>query len=359
MRILFVTNIPTPGRDEFFRALSLQNNLSIKVIFCGKTEKSRPWSVPQWDRTYPHEFMKGITIKRDVHMNIGIGHRIIEWNPDIVVIAGVYTMMATQIAIHVCKRNSIPWIYWSEAVKFGPKFWIEEILRSALRKPLLSAEVIMAMGRLGVESFVKLGMPREKIKESAYYHKIDKYVGNRSYLGQTKYAIIGQMIPRKNVSFAIDAFCRAGVKGELHVFGTGPLENSLKQRATEKIIFRGFVQPNTLPSILADMDVLIFPTLYDGWGMVITEAMASGVVVLSSPHAGAAQLLDHGVNGFVIGLENMEEWARIIRRLQCRNTLRDLSLAAINTSLHIDVETGVKSMQEVFNAILSARRYCN
>ena len=49
---------------------------------------------------------------------------------------------------------------------------------------------------------------------------------------------------------------------------------------------RGFVQAEQLPSLLSCYDVLLFPTRGDPYGLVINEAMASGMVVASSDHAG-------------------------------------------------------------------------
>lgn len=65
----------------------------------------------------------------------------------------------------------------------------------------------------------------------------------------------------------------------------------------ERVIFH----PHTkqVEAVFAAADVYVFPTVYDPFGLVITEAMASGLPVITSAAAGAAELITHGVDGFV------------------------------------------------------------
>src|SRR5262249_35042215 len=49
----------------------------------------------------------------------------------------------------------------------------------------------------------------------------------------------------------------------------------------------------------AAADVFLFPTIYDAFGLVLSEAMATGLPVITSPAAGAAELLVHDVNGLI------------------------------------------------------------
>jgi glycosyltransferase involved in cell wall biosynthesis len=46
-------------------------------------------------------------------------------------------------------------------------------------------------------------------------------------------------------------------------------------------------------------DVFVFPTFHDSFGMVISEAMASGLPVITNREAGAAELIEHGVSGWL------------------------------------------------------------
>lgn len=57
---------------------------------------------------------------------------------------------------------------------------------------------------------------------------------------------------------------------------------------------------DTIEDYYAGADVLLLPTPYDAFGMVVLEAMAAGLPIVVSRNAGASELIEHGVNGFVL-----------------------------------------------------------
>ncbi len=72
-----------------------------------------------------------------------------------------------------------------------------------------------------------------------------------------------------------------------------------------------FLRPTSeIERYYAAADALVFPTSYDAFGMVVLEAMASGLAVFTSDRAGAAELIDSGKNGFVVPLEYWVEATR-------------------------------------------------
>lgn len=67
---------------------------------------------------------------------------------------------------------------------------------------------------------------------------------------------------------------------------------------TEAVHMPGAVHPAT--EAFAAADVFIFPTWHDAFGFVVLEAMASGLPVVTTPYAGAAEVVEEGVSGFVV-----------------------------------------------------------
>ncbi|MGH9904076.1 MAG: glycosyltransferase, partial [Pyrinomonadaceae bacterium] len=76
---------------------------------------------------------------------------------------------------------------------------------------------------------------------------------------------------------------------------------------SERVVFEGVIPADKIPARLAAADLLVLPSRWDGWGLVVNEAFAAGVPVIVSDCCGAADLIDHGVNGYVFRSERVNE----------------------------------------------------
>ena len=90
----------------------------------------------------------------------------------------------------------------------------------------------------------------------------------------------------------------------------------------------------TLPhqEVLREMqrhDVLVLPSLFEGFGLVILEAMAQGLVVIATPHTAAPDLVEDGVDGFIVPIRSASAIAEKLEMLlESRERLREMKLAA-------------------------------
>lgn len=108
----------------------------------------------------------------------------------------------------------------------------------------------------------------------------------------------------------------------------------------------------------AAADAFIFPTTYDAFGMVVLEAMASGLPVFSSDCAGAAELIDSGKDGFVIPLNDWVE-ATVVR-LRDRDSLQAIGREAEQTARQHDWPTVVREVEQIyFQTAVQAERSAN
>ena len=76
----------------------------------------------------------------------------------------------------------------------------------------------------------------------------------------------------------------------------------------------GQVSYDDLGALFLASDVFVLPTLEDVWGMVVLEAMAFGKPVLCSQYAGAKEMVEHGMNGYVFDPRNQGELAEYMER---------------------------------------------
>jgi glycosyltransferase involved in cell wall biosynthesis len=114
---------------------------------------------------------------------------------------------------------------------------------------------------------------------------------------------VGRLAQEKGVDCILQAYGRARVQvpaGTMHlvIAGSGPKESELRAKAPEGVTFLGNLDRETvLPRLYASCDAFVFSSLTETLGLVILEAMASGLPVIATPAGGVADHLIDGVNG--------------------------------------------------------------
>lgn len=119
---------------------------------------------------------------------------------------------------------------------------------------------------------------------------------------------------RKGAHHLLEAWRQGGFgrHARLRIFGANALPAHLVEPLPAGIEFGGSIPREELMAQYRRSDVLIFPTLCDGFGMVATEAWSQGLPVITTDCAGAADLLKPGENGLVIRSGNAAAIAQVI-----------------------------------------------
>lgn len=99
---------------------------------------------------------------------------------------------------------------------------------------------------------------------------------------------------------------------KLLIIGNGELEFSLKQfvdenNLKENVFFTGLILPNQIPSYLNSVDILAHTSLVEGLARVIPQALALGKPVISFDLDGSHEVIENGINGYLVEAENIEE----------------------------------------------------
>jgi glycosyltransferase involved in cell wall biosynthesis len=144
------------------------------------------------------------------------------------------------------------------------------------------------------------------------------------------FLFVGRFIWEKNLPRLIDAYARyRAVTGEdswpLLLSGAGPLEEDLRKRVCAAglapfVRYLGFTEYRQLPLYYGLAGALIISSVSETWGLVVNEAMASGLPVLVSSRCGCApDLVRDGENGYVFEPDNVGQIAekmRLMTRLE-------------------------------------------
>jgi len=109
------------------------------------------------------------------------------------------------------------------------------------------------------------------------------------------------------------------------IVGTGPIETELRSRATDlgisdKVIFTG--ARRDVPRLLKAMDVFVLPSVHEGFGFALLEAMISSLPVVASQVGGIPEVVENGRTGLLVPPADPHALAEAIVRLLSDDTLR-------------------------------------
>jgi glycosyltransferase involved in cell wall biosynthesis len=146
----------------------------------------------------------------------------------------------------------------------------------------------------------------------------------------------GTFSARKGAHYLIDAWRRAGLSDReavLDQHGAVTLPPGMLARAPAGFRFRGSLPREELFDAYRAADVFVFPTLCDGFGMVVTEAFSRGLPVLTTRNAGAADLVRPGENGLLVRAGDADDLATALRWCVAnREQLQAMRPAALATA---------------------------
>jgi glycosyltransferase involved in cell wall biosynthesis len=126
---------------------------------------------------------------------------------------------------------------------------------------------------------------------------------------------VGRLHERKRVDKLVDAFAKVRSEvpdARLKIVGTGNMEEKLraqiKRLNLEKSVkLTGFVPEEELPKNYSSGSVFVLPSAYEGFGIVLIEAMASGLPVVSVKTGGAVEVVKDDWNGYLVDYETMSD----------------------------------------------------
>lgn len=277
-------------------------------------------------------------------------------NPQAVAIAGWATPDARACRVW-CRRHGVPAILMSDTrAADGNRVWWKEAIK---RQFLNDFDAALVAGRSHRDYLVSLGFPAERIAfgfdvvDNAYFRTACRDEQGQHTSPRRAYLLASnRFLPRKNLTALLRAFAvyRQATAGkalrvwDLCLLGNGPEQHALQQeaarlgiwihagcpwdpnrplQATPGVLLPGFRQIDELPRFYANALAFIHPALSEPWGLVINEAMASGLPILSSLNVGAAEeLLVPGLNGICFDPHSVEAMAAAMIDLASFSTAR-------------------------------------
>ena len=291
-----------------------------------------------------------------------------ELRPDFMAIAGWGTE-DSRACLDWCKRNKTKTIVMSETREIdGVRVWWKEWFKSRIVRKFDGG---LCGGESHKKYLMKLGLQENRIEfgynvvgNRFFSQKQNKCSGSANLQIPAPYFLASnRFVERKNLAGLIQAYAKYinSFQGSdfssqensnvwpLVLLGDGELRGGLESLCRELgikvfsfqdsvfshkfqneskslniksqaerggVVFAGFSQIKELPSFYAGAGAFIHPALEEPWGLVINEAMASGLPVLSSNNVGAAEtLVINGKTGFVFDPINIAQLSELMKRI--------------------------------------------
>jgi glycosyltransferase involved in cell wall biosynthesis len=251
------------------------------------------------------------------------GGRVIEWLKEHgvrAVVALGYNDPGRLRIINWCAKNGVPCLLFGDNNVYGDTAtgFKRTFKRMLLPRVLRRCCAVLPCGRLGEEYFRAYGVDPRRMFFVPYEPDYDliqsmppervEQVRQRLHLtpGRRRIVFSGRLVQEKRVDLAIDAFAATAPQRpdwDLVIVGDGPLRRELEARVpvalASRVIWTGFLADSSDVSAAYRLsDVLLLPSDYEPWALVVNEATAAGLAVVSSSVVGAAhELVRPGVNG--------------------------------------------------------------
>jgi glycosyltransferase involved in cell wall biosynthesis len=378
-KVLLLSNIPSPYLTPLFNKLARKPDWKLDTCYVSSWGENVGWPeapVQQYgvsesailDKRFPSLRKYSIQLAA----TIALLERILRKRPDYLIIYG-YTRLPQLAALGWCLLTKLPFAIAGDATYYADK---ASGIRRLLKKLWLGviskrAAAIITVGKASTMFWEVYGACSEKIFNAPFAVDNDFFAAEsqkkkseaaifrrqNGWHGKTIFLYVGRLIKRKNVDLLIRAIQQLGDENVLAlIVGQGEEQIALEALALgdRRIYFAGSASQTELPFFYALADVLVLPSQAEPWGLVVNEAMACGLAVVTHWQCGAAIDLVTTANGILLRSFTVEELTAALkliasngeklRRMQERSREKIVSWSFDNAASSIEraVETSAR-----------------
>jgi glycosyltransferase involved in cell wall biosynthesis len=318
-KVAFVTILPSPYQRDLFGALAAREEIDLSVYYLEAAAPDSPW--PEKELRPFEKILPGFLIP------FGNVRAHVNWPlPDVseadVVVLSSYSSFAGQLLMRGKLRDR-RWLYWGEQMRAQTA--LKHLIQTQLAAPLMRATGIVSIGSAAEQDY-RRRFPKHQHFCIPYHCDLAPFLSierNPNSRPPTTFFFCGQMIERKAVDILLLAFDRliaSGAEARLLLVGREaqlPTFMELVGPETKaRIQYEGFQAPESLPAYFAQADVFVLPSRHDGWGVVVNQALATGLPIITSDAVGAG--LDYvgtGINGVRVEAGSVDALYEAMRTL--------------------------------------------
>jgi glycosyltransferase involved in cell wall biosynthesis len=339
LRVGFITDIPTPYRDPLLERLHRRESLDLRVIYCASSFVDRHWQLPS--RAFPARVLarRGFVVRGSTVLTYLVQPEIVGlvWRSgfDLLFVSS-FAQPTSLLAMASARLRGVPYAIVCESHDRRERSRALQLFREPfLRRVIGGAAGGLAVGSLARQHLRRYGLQEDRIflfpntpdverfrREAAAAHPHREETRRRLATppGAPVAVYVGRLLAVKDVPALVAAWGRVVEElpeAVLWVVGEGPQRQQLVRQAARvcpgAVRFLGHRQQEELPSLYAAADLFVLPSLDEPWGVVVNEAGATGLPLVTSDRVGAAaDLVLPGETGFTFPAGDREALARVL-----------------------------------------------
>lgn len=392
-RVAVLSSHPIQYHAPWFRALANSPDLDLEVLFCHQATPREQaaagfgvefdWDAPLLDG-YPHRFLKNVAQSPTTSSFGGLDTpelaTIITKNRYGAVIVNGWHHKSAWQAIWACWRTGTPVLARGDSHLHTPRHALKKMLKSVPYRWFIPRfDACLAVGKWSSDYFVHYGARRRDIflvphvvDEDRFSTQYERLHASRNelrakwHLGEddTVFLFSAKFIDLKRpMDFirAVNLAARGSRRIKGVMVGDGPLRRECESMSADlgaPVRFAGFLNQSQIASAYVASDVLILPSEFETWGLVVNEAMTSGRACIVSDRVGSGpDLVTPGETGFVFPLGDIQGLASLMLQLQSNPPeLKRMGQRARDRISRYSVATAVEGVVSAVSAVTAANR---
>ena len=354
MKVLWITNIPSPYRLKFFSELGKKVNLTVLFEKGYSSERNDVWKDYSFEN-YDGVVLKGISVLTDMALAVGYRKYIKKHKNDIIVVSNPATPTGISAILYM-QLHHIKYCIESDGAFPQENKGIKGVLKTLLYS---HSDYCFTTSEMGMQYFVNYHVKENRIRTYPFSSVMNKdildYSEKDSKIESTRKELhiqeekmllsVGRFIPEKGFENLIQSYnLLPGDVGVYIVGGTPTAEylSLISENKKNKIHFLDFMPSELLQKYYLCADVFVFPTHKDVWGLVVNEAMAAGLPVITTDKCiSGLEMIRNGSNGYIVKDNDINELTERINELLGHKELKQFCLNSLDRASEYTIETMV------------------
>lgn len=240
-------------------------------------------------------------------------------NPAFVGVSGIYYTKRLRFPLIASYHTHVPKYadYYHLPFLKPALWWYFKMLHNRADLNLCTSNSVLT--ELKEKKFKNIHLWKRGVDTKQYHpYRFDAAMRDRLTVGQKDKKLllyVGRLAPEKEIEKIREVFERSS-DFCLAIVGDGPHRAALEEYFKDTdTVFTGFLHGDELASAYASADIFVFPSTTETLGLVLLEAMASGLPVVAAKSGPTSEQVDHGITGLLYDPNDSEEFVQHIMTL--------------------------------------------